>query len=154
MTVLTILTVWHMKRSKRSKRSKQKINMAHYVPSAGFENFTGALSKKKMQNRLCVTRRKSVKDPLTGEVLAWGPKEIYVQERRDYKAHPLTKKEVAQRSRWREACREAGAICRDKSHPRFMEMYDRWREQLRSEGACKQFPNFVRAVLVNEKHRE
>ena len=154
MTVLTILTVWHMKRSKRSKRSKQKINMAHYVPSAGFENFTGALSKKKIQNRLCVTRRKSVKDPLTGEVLALGPKEIYVQERRDYKAHPLTKKEVAQRSRWREACREAGAICRDKSHPRFMEMYDRWREQLRSEGACKQFPNFVRAVLVNEKHPE
>ena len=123
--------------------------MAHYVPSAGFENFTGALSKKKMQNRLCVTRRKSVKDPLTGEVLALGPKEIYVQERRDYKAHPLTKKEVAQRSRWREACREAGAICRDKSHPRYMELYERWRAQL-TDKEPMQFPNFVRSVLVKE----
>ena len=40
--------------------------MAHYVPSDGFENFTGALSKKKIQgvNHMTVTRRKRVKDPL------------------------------------------------------------------------------------------
>ena len=78
--------------------------MAHYVPSAGIENFTGALSKKKIQgvNHMTVTRRKKVKDPLTGEVVGLGPKEIYAQERRDYKEHPLTSKESAQRSRWRE----------------------------------------------------
>ena len=40
--------------------------MAHYVPSDGFENFTGALSKKKIQgvHHMTVTRRKKVKDPL------------------------------------------------------------------------------------------
>ena len=126
--------------------------MAHYVPTTGFENFTGALSKKKIQgiNRMTVTRRKKVKDPLTGEVVGLGPKEIYAQERRDYKAHPLTPNETVQRSRWREACREAAAIVRDKSHPRYMEMYERWRAQLTDKEACMQFPNFVRSELVKE----
>ncbi len=127
--------------------------MAHYVPTDGFENFTGALSKKKIQgvNHMTVTRRKKVKDPLTGEVVGLGPKEIYAQERRDYDEHPLTPKETVQRSQWREACREAGAIIRDKNHPRFMEMYHRWRAQLTSDEPCKLFPNFVRAVLASEK---
>ena len=125
--------------------------MAIYVPAAEFKQFNGALSKKKNQKRLCVTRRKKVKDPLTGEVVGLGPKEIYAQERRDYKVHPLTPKETVQRSRWREACREASLIIRDKSHPRFMEMYERWRAQLTTDEPCKQFPNFVRAVLASEK---
>ena len=127
--------------------------MAHYVPSDGFENFTGALSKKKIQgvNHMTVTRRKPVKDPLTGEVVGLGPKEIYAQERRDYKEHPLTQGETKQRGKWSQACREASRIIRDKSHPRFMEMYERWRAQLTSDAPCKQFPNFVRAVLASEK---
>lgn len=127
--------------------------MAHYVPTTGFEQFTGALSKKKIQgvHHMTVTRRKKVKDPLTGEVVGLGPKEIYAQERRDYDEHPLTPKEAVQRSRWREACREASLIIRDKSHPRFMEMYELWRVQLAGDVPCKQFPNFVRSVLANEK---
>ena len=125
--------------------------MAIYVPAAEFEQFNGALSKKKNIRRYCVTGRKKVKDPLTGEVVGLGPKEIYAQERRDYDEHPLTPKETVQRSRWREACREAGAIVRDKTHPRFMEMYNLWRAQLTSDAPCKQFPNFVRAVLAGEK---
>ena len=100
---------------------------------------------------MTVTRRKKVKDPLTGEVVGLGAKEIYAQERRDYKEKPLTPNETVQRSRWREACREAPLICRDKNHPRFMEMYERWRAQLSSNEPCKQFPNFVRAVLASEK---
>ena len=128
--------------------------MAIYVPAAEFEQFTGALSKKKNQKRLCVTRRKPVKDPLTGEVVGLGPKEIYAQERRDYKEHPLTPKETVQRSRWREACREACAIVRDKTHPRFMELYHLWRAQLTTDEPCKQFPNFVRAVLASEKRED
>ena len=124
--------------------------MAHYTPAAGFEDFTGALSKKKDIRRLCVTRIKSVKDPITGEVVGQGPKEIYAQERRDYKHHPLTEKEQSQRTKWREACKAAAEIIRDKSHPRYMELYHRWREQLTADKPCKQFPNFVRAVLVNE----
>lgn len=126
--------------------------MAHYVPVAEFEHFTGALSKKKNQRHLCVTRRKSVKDPITGEVVGHGPKEIYAQEHRDFKAHPLTLKEQSQRSRWREACREASLIIRDKSHPRYMELYRLWREQLTADAPCMQFPNFVRAMLVKDLH--
>ena len=127
--------------------------MAHYVPTDGFENFTGALSKKKIQgvHHMTVTRRKKVKDPLTGEVVGFGPKEIFSQNHRDYKENPLTQGETVQRSRWREACREAPLICRDKNHPRFMEMYERWRAQLSSNEPCKQFPNFVRTVLASEK---
>ena len=100
---------------------------------------------------MTVTRRKPVKDPLTGEVVGLGPKEIYAQERRDYKEHPLTQGETKQRGKWSQACREASRIIRDKSHPRFMEMYERWRAQLTSDAPCKQFPNFVRAVLASEK---
>ena len=128
--------------------------MAHYTPAAEFDHFTGALSKKKDTQRLCVTRIKSVRDPITGEVVGQGPKEIYAQERRDYNAHPLTSAEQNQRSIWREACKEAQAIIRDRNHPRFMELYHQWRAQLSSSEPCKQFPNFVRAVLVQEKRNE
>ena len=127
--------------------------MAHYVPTDGFENFTGALSKKKIQgvHHMTVTRRKKVKDPLTGEVVGLGPKEIFSQNHRDYMENPLTQGETKQRGKWSQACREAPLICRDKNHPRFMEMYERWRAQLSSNEPCMQFPNFVRAVLASEK---
>ena len=102
--------------------------MAHYVPAEEFKELTGALSKRKDTRRYCVTRIKHVKDPLTGEVVGTGPKEIYAQNRRDYRSAPLTPGEQVQRSRWRDACREATA-----------------------NAPCKQFGNFVRAVLVSEK---
>ena len=126
--------------------------MAHYNPIDGFENFTGALSKKKIQgvHHMTVTRRKTVKDPLTGEVVGLGPKEIYAQHRRDYDAHPLTAGETKQRSNWREACRLAPLIFKDKSHPRYMEFYLRWREHVQCTDQPMQFPNFVRHVLSQE----
>ena len=123
--------------------------MAHYKPTAGFEFFTGALSKKKKQAHRLVTRIKSVKDPITGDVVGYGAKEIYAQDPRDYKEHPLTQGEQHQRTKWREACRAASAILRDKSHPRYMELYERWRAQL-TDKEPMQFPNCVRAVLVKE----
>ena len=124
--------------------------MAHYNPIEAFKFFTGALSKKKDTQRLCVTRIKSVKDPITGEVLGQGPKEIYAQERRDYKHHPLTEKEQAQRVKWREACKAAATIIKDPSHPRYMEFYQRWRAHVSSAEKPMQFPNFVRAELAKK----
>ena len=126
--------------------------MAHYKPMDGFENFSGALSKKKIQgvNTMTVTRIKPVKDPITGEVVGQGPKEIYVQQRRDYDANPLTAGETKQRGKWREACREAPLIFKDKSHPRYMEFYRRWREHVQSTDTPMQFPNFVRHILSRE----
>jgi len=130
--------------------------MALYVPSEGLGHFTGALSKKKENVRLTTTRRKHIKDPLTGETIALGPKEIYFQERRDYDEHPLSANEKRARANWRVTCREAPAIINDKSHPRYMELYQRWRAQLHGnpepaigKRIC-QFGNFVRAVLIHE----
>lgn len=137
--------------SKLPQQKNERIRiMAHYKPTDGFGYYTGALSKKKTQgvNRITVTRRKKVKDPITGEVVGLGPKEIFVQYQRDYEEHPLTPAEQAQRAKWRKACKEAREILKDKSSPRFMELYLRWRAQLGSSEQCKQFPNFVRAELV------
>ena len=124
--------------------------MAHYTAQAGIDGITGAL-KKKDQARMSITRIKSVKDPITGEVVGHGPKELYLQEQRDYKHHPLTEKEQAQRAKWREACKTAAEIIKDKSHPRYMELYHRWREHTKNSETAMQFPNFVRAVLAQEK---
>ena len=50
--------------------------MAHYIPSEGLGHFTGALSKKKDSRRLTTTRRKHIKDPITGETIGLGPKNL------------------------------------------------------------------------------
>ena len=99
---------------------------------------------------MTVTRIKTVKDPVTGEVIGQGPKEIYAQERRDYDAHPMTEGEVKQRGKWREACRLASVIIHDKSHPMYMELYHRWREYIKKSETAMQFPNFIRHVLSQE----
>ena len=99
---------------------------------------------------MTVMRRKRVKDPITGEVVGMGPKEIYAQERRDYDKHPMKEGEEKQRGKWKEACCLASVIIHDKNHPRYMELYQRWREHVQTSEEPKQFPNFVRAVLVNE----
>lgn len=86
----------------------------------------------------------------SGEEVALGPNEIYLQNRRDYRKHPLSSAEQKQRGNWREACKAAQLILRDKSHPRYMELYHRWRAQLNQPNAYKQFPPFVRTVLLQE----
>ena len=93
---------------------------------------------------------RGMKDPITGEVLGIGPKEIYAQDRRDYVRHPLTPGEQRQRTRWTEACRMASEIVRDRSHPRYMSLYARWRVQLHSDKPIAQFANYVRSVLATE----
>ena len=134
----------------QSKFLKERKNMAHYEATAGLEYFTGALSKKKENIRLTTTRRKHIKDPLTGETVGLGPKEIYFQNRRDFDEHPYTNNEKRAHADWSVTCREAPAIINNKSHPRYMELYHRWRAQLSSPKAILQFPNFVRHVLSRE----
>lgn len=46
--------------------------------------------------------------------------------------------------------RDTQRIIRDPSHPRYMELYNRWRAQLTDPKPYKQFAAFVRAVLVHE----
>ena len=110
---------------------------------------------------MTVTRRKPIKDPLTGEVVGLGPKEIYIQSRRDLDENPLSVNEKRNRGDWSKACRDALPILRDKNHPRFMELYHRWRAQLNpspdflvahpSYTPYKQFQGFVRAVMMQEQ---
>ncbi len=97
-----------------------------------------------------MARVKLHKDPLTGEVLRVGKNEYFRQEPRDYKSHPLTPAEKVQNEKWRSACKQASVIVKDKSHPRYMELYNRWRAQLHDAHAIIQFPNFVRVVLQRE----
>jgi len=128
-------------------------NMAHYTPTTGLEEFTGALSKRKVQgvNDMTVTRRKPIKDPLTEEVVGWGPKEIYIQGRRDLDKHPYTDNEKKNHGDWSKACRDALPILRDKNHPRYMELYYRWRAQLTDPEPYMQFQGFVKAVMMQEQ---
>ena len=91
--------------------------MAHYVPAEEFKELTGALSKRKDIRRYCITRIKHVKDPLTGEVVGTGPKEIYAQNRRDYRSAPLTPGEQVQRSRWRSLPRSLSHLPRQVPSP-------------------------------------
>lgn len=126
--------------------------MAKIKTIDGIRYSRGAISKKREQgiNHFTNTRVKEFKDPITGETISLGPNEMYLQSYRDYQEHPLTEGEKSQRAKWSIACKAANAIIKDKSHPRYMELYHRWREQLSDEKPCKQFPNFVRAVLASE----
>lgn len=127
--------------------------MAHFTAQLGIVGITGALKKTTPQgvHQITVTKKKHFHDPVTGEVVSVGPDEIFVQSKRDYKEHPLTPGEKAQRGNWQQACRDAQLILRDKSHPRFMELYQRWRAQLSDPDPYKQFPPFVRTVLLSEQ---
>ena len=126
--------------------------MAKFTISDGIESITGALKKTTEQgvNHITVTKKKHFHDPLTGEETCTGPNEIFMQNKRDYDKHPLTNGETKQRGNWAQACRDAQVILSDKSHPRFMELYHRWKAQLSDPEPYKQFPPFVRAVLVRE----
>ncbi|MBR6829586.1 MAG: hypothetical protein IKM83_03100, partial [Paludibacteraceae bacterium] len=85
-TICTICTLEY-ESAESAESAKQKFNnnkirknMAHYRATTGLEEFTGALSKRKVQgvNKMTVTRRKPIRDPLTGDVVGLGPKEIYI----------------------------------------------------------------------------
>ena len=69
--------------------------MAHIQTIDGIRYSRGAISKKRQQGikKITNTRVKAYKDPVIGEVVARGPKEMYLQSYRDYSEHPLTKGE-------------------------------------------------------------
>ena len=75
---------------------------------------------------------------------------MYIQARRDLTKHPLSDNEIRSRAKWSITCREAPAIINNKSHPRYMELYHRWRARLASSNPIYQFPDFVRHILRTE----
>ena len=125
--------------------------MAQFETSAGIEGITGKFNK---HTRLTM-RQKHWRYP-DGTVFGCGPKEVYAQEKRDYKRNPRSSAEEAQHQKWIAACQEASRIAKDVNHPRHAEMVERHAAQLRGKPepiigkrVC-QFGNFVRAVLIHE----
>ena len=126
--------------------------------SPGIEKVRGKLAGMSgMQMRV-----KQYKDD-EGHVIKEGPQEYFRRNKRDYKRSPRTAAEEAQASLWKEVCREASAIVKDKSHPRYAELRGRWNAQF--NGGCDaflnegrknkvvygMFPVFVRMVLMKER---
>ncbi len=99
----------------------------------------------------------------SGRVIKVGPQEVFKRRSRDYDRSPRTEAESAQARIWKDVCREASTIIRDKNHPRYAELRERWNAQFKgggdpylNEGEEKvkiygMFPVFVRMVILKEK---
>lgn len=132
--------------------------MARAVLSPGIESLRGKLAGiSGMQMRY----KKWKND--NGEVIKIGPQEYFRRNSRDYKRSPRTEAEESQARLWKEVCHEASLIIKDKNHPRYKELRERWNAQAQgggdaflNEGEAKikiygMFPVFVRMVLLKEK---
>lgn len=125
--------------------------MAQFETSAGIDGITGKFNK---HTRLTM-RQKEWHYP-DGRVFGCGPKEVYSQEKRDYKRNPRTPAEQVQYEKWCAVCREAKRITKDPTHPRYAEMVERHAAQLKGKPEASigkricMFGNFVRAVLIRE----
>ena len=132
--------------------------MARAELSPGLESLRGKLNRKSgMQMRF-----KTWRDD-TGHVIKCGPQEYFRRDSRDYKRSPRTQAEQAQANIWKEVCREASVIIKDKDHPRYAELRARWNAQFQggadaflNEGRTEKviygmFPVFVRMVLLKER---
>lgn len=118
--------------------------MAQFETIMEIVKFIGKLSSK---SRL-IARQKVYR--YDGRVKGYGPKEMYEKERRNYRYHPRRAAERAQYEKWCRACREATEIVHDEHHPRYAELHAAWEAQLGSEKPIRQFPNYLRSVLVKE----
>lgn len=130
--------------------------------SVGIDTLRGKLSGKGRSDSSMVMRIKSYRDE-KGRIIMMGPQELYRLRKRDYKYNPRTEAEEKQAGIWRDVCREASAIVKDKEHPRYAELRARWNAQF--DGGCDaflnegrkekkiygMFPVFVRMVLLKER---
>lgn len=99
----------------------------------------------------------------SGHVVKVGPQEVFKRRSRDFKQSPRTTAEETQAAIWREVCRDASVIIKDKNHPRYAELRARWNAQFNggydaflNEGRKEKviygmFPVFVRMVLMKER---
>ena len=130
--------------------------------SAGLDILRGKVSGRGAASSLMVMRIKSYRDD-KGRIIMMGPQEFYRLRKRDYKRSPRSAAEEKQAGIWQEVCREASAIVKDKNHPRYAELRERWNAQFNgrydaflNEGRKEKkiygmFPVFVRMVLLKER---
>ena len=136
--------------------------MSQAVLSAGLDILRGKVSGKGAPKSNMVMRIKSYRDD-KGHIVSMGPQEFYRLRKRDYKHSPRSAAEESQRLIWQGVCREASSIIRDKNHPRYAELRERWNAQFNggcdaflNEGRTEKvvygmFPVFVRMVLLKER---
>ena len=132
--------------------------MSRVTLSPGIDTWRGKVSGKSGMTM----RIKSYRDD-EGNIVKMGPQEYYRKDKRDFKRHPRSEKEEAQRLVWQEVCREASAIVKDKNYARYAELRARWNAQFKekpdaflNEGLTEKkvygmFPVFVRMVLLKER---
>lgn len=113
------------------------------------------LTKKLNKDDRTVLRQKTYR--IDGKEIGKGPNEAYNKEKRDFKKKPRKGAEAAQHQKWKGVCGEATVIIHDENHPRYAELYERWKVQVEGmpdAATCgkriMQFPNFVRSVLSHE----
>ena len=102
--------------------------MARFETSVSIDDLVGKFDKR---SRITM-RRKAWKYP-DGRIFGYGPKEMYGQEKRDYKRNPRTPAEQVQYEKWKAVCQEASRIAKDANHPRYPEMVERHTAQLRGK---------------------
>ena len=136
--------------------------MSQAILSAGLDILRGKVSGQGRPDSSMVMRIKSYRDD-SGRIIAMGPQEFYRLRKRDYKRSPRSAAEERQAGIWQAVCREASAIVKDKNHPRYAELRERWNAQFKggcdaflNEGRVKKvvygmFPVFVRMVLLKER---
>lgn len=130
--------------------------------SAGIDILRGKVSGQGRPDSSMVMRIKSYRDD-KGRVIMMGPQEFYRLRKRDYKYSPRTAAEEKQAKIWQAVCSEASTIIKDKHHPRYAELRERWNAQFNggcdaflNEGRTEKviygmFPVFVRMVLLKER---
>ena len=126
--------------------------MAKLTTMDGTKVMTGAVRKKKEQgvDHFSNTRQKRFVDPETGEVLKLGPNEMFIQKWRDYTKAPRTPAEQVQNLKWRDACKLAQQIKKDRTHPMYESLHTAWRAQIHSPNPIVHFDNFIAHALASK----
>lgn len=117
--------------------------MAQIKTNNGIKEITG-----KIDNRSKVVARvKKFRDPITGEVIAYGPNEYYILSDRNA---PLSEKQKNHFRLFGMVSTLASEIVSNQKHPRYKEMYAAYINQIRNTNSIKQFANFICSTLYKE----
>lgn len=117
--------------------------MARIQPGAGIKQITGLIDKKVR----IVSRVKIYRDPLTGDILGYGPNEYYIQK---VSTIPRTDNQKLASQRFTVINKMMKEIIANKNHPRYQELYSLYLKQIHNEKSIKRFQNFICSILYKE----
>lgn len=117
--------------------------MAQIKTNNGIKEINGKIDKRSK----VVARVKKYRDPITGEVIAYGPNEYYILSDRNV---PLSEKQKSHFKLFGVVSRLASEIISNQKHPRYKEMYTAYINQISNANSIKRFDNFVCSTLYKE----